>query len=253
MKPYTIDSRRQLVIPGDSTQTIAYGAEQFIACANAAIAQRGRFVVALSGGTTPNGIYGLLARPENRARVDWSNVWMFWSDERAVPPTDPESNYHAAMAAGLDKLPVPKDQIFRMEAEGDTIAGAQRYNDCLNKHLPDDQPFDLMMLGMGDDGHVASLFPGTKALDVHRCRAVANEVPQKKCWRMSLTFDEINRARQIVCYVMGSGKAQRLAQVLQPGPKAADQLLPADRVGTAEHPCLWVVDRSAAEQWIPTP
>lgn len=243
--PQRVDARRQLVVPGDAQQTIAWSVEHFIACANQAIKERGRFAVALSGGSTPNGIYRVLAQPQNQKRVDWSKVWLFWSDERAVPPTDAESNYHAAMAAGIAALPVPKQQIFRMEAEGDTLAGALRYNACLNAQLPD-QPLDLVMLGMGDDGHVASLFPNTAALNVHDLRVVANEVPQKQCWRMTLTFDEINRARVTVCYVMGSGKAQRLAEVLQES--SPSQSLPAQRVGTAERPCLWVADRAAVPQ-----
>lgn len=239
-----IDACRQLVVPGDAPTTIAWCTEHWIACANSAIQQRGRFAVALSGGSTPNAMYKALASPQHRERVDWSRVLLFWSDERAVPPDDPESNYHAAMEAGMDSLGIPHSQIFRMEAEGDTVAGARRYEDCLNKQLPG-QPLDLVMLGMGDDGHVASLFPNTAGLNVHDHRVIANEIPQKACWRMTLTFKEINQARAIMCTVMGSAKAEMLATVLQKTSMNSSPL-PAQSIGTESRPCLWIADAAAA-------
>lgn len=241
------DQRRDLVVPGDAEATVQWSVEHFIEWARESIAARGHFAVALSGGSTPKKIFQGVTSPANRERIDWSRVYLFWSDERSVPPDHPDSNYRMAMDAGFAKQPIPPEQIFRMEAEGDAIAGAAHYEEILKQHLPD-QTFDLMMLGMGDDGHVASLFPHTHGLQVKNRNVTANYIPDKHTWRMSLTFEGIHQSHCIALYVLGASKAKRLAEVLQSpyNPIA----LPAQGVGTPEHKALWILDTEAARDLI---
>lgn len=243
MNSRSFDQRRDLISPGDAAATLAFSVQHFIDTANEAINRRGQFCVALSGGSTPKGIYQALVEPKNRDRLNWKRVFLFWSDERAVPATDPESNFRMAMDCGLGQL-VPSTQIFRMEAEKDIDEGALRYEKVIKTHISD-QTFDLVMLGIGEDGHIASLFPYTQGLEVENRQVIANYIPQKKCWRMTLTYDPIQRARAVVIYVFGANKQKIVAEVLR-GPE--DPLrLPAQRVGTALHKCLWVVDREAGQ------
>lgn len=239
-----IDPRRTLIIPGDAATTQAWALDHFISCAQEAIAKRGTFAAALSGGSTPKGIYEQLSLPENRGRVDWNRVFLFWSDERAVSPNDPESNYFMAMEAGLGKLSIPATHIFRMAAEKNLEENALHYENLIATHV-ENSLFDLIMLGMGDDGHIASLFPYTKGLEVSDRHVIANYVPQKECWRMTFTYPLINQAKTTALYVLGSGKSATLKEVLA---GAADPMrLPAQRIGTPNHPSLWIADQQAAQ------
>ena len=233
---------RKLIVPGDVKATLAYSVNHWISCAQSAIQQHGNFAVALSGGSTPKAIYEALTRPENAAKVDWSKVFLFWSDERAVPPNSPESNYHMAMQS-FSKLPIPPAQIFRMHAETEIEKGALAYEKEIYKTLGH-RPFDLIMLGMGEDGHTASLFPGTSALQIQDRLVVANYVPQKETWRMTMTFPCINAGRHSVLYLLGASKKEMLASIFQGNPEA--ELLPAARVGTPDNPALWIADEAAA-------
>ena len=183
----SFDERRDIVIPGDHKETIRFCIEHFLAIGNQAIADRGSYAVALSGGSTPKAIFEGLCNPQHHTKIDWSKVLLFWSDERAVEPSHPDSNYLMAMEAGFKKLPIPKEHIFRMEAEHDIEANAARYEKLIEAKVPS-RSFDLVMLGMGDDGHTASLFPQTHALQAEGKLVVANYIPQKKTWRMTLTF-----------------------------------------------------------------
>lgn len=246
----TFDDRRDIAVPGNSALTLQFCLEHFVACAREAIQARGRFIVALSGGSTPKSIYRALSSQAQNMRIDWTKVMLFWSDERAVPPTDPNSNYHMAMESGLATLPIPRDSIFRMEAEGNIIEGARRYEEQIATHVPG-LVFDLVMLGMGEDGHVASLFPHTHGLQAVHKSVIANYIPQLKCWRMTFTFDLINSARSIVIYVLGENKAKTLAEVLA---TSWDPMrFPAQQVGTVTHKSLWIADVQAAkllnERW----
>lgn len=152
------DERRDVIIPGDEKATLQFCIEHFIESANLAIDQQGYFAVALSGGSTPKNIFKGLVSEQYRNKIDWTKVLIFWSDERSVPPDDPESNYHMAMEAGFKKLPIKPDQIFRMKAEGDIEEEAKEYERLIQEKIPSKR-FDLVMLGMGEDGHTASLFP----------------------------------------------------------------------------------------------
>lgn len=239
----SVDNRRSLAVPGSAEETLKFCVDHFFHNANEAINDHGYFAVALSGGSTPKAIFQMLAKPENRLRADWNKFLLFWSDERSVPPTSTESNYHMAMEAGWKELPVPKECIFRMVAESDLEKNAGAYEELIQTKIPQ-QRFDLVMLGMGDDGHTASLFPYTHALHVDNKLVTANYVPEKQTWRMTLTFPCINDAQHTVVYVMGGGKEQVLKEVLK-GEYRPDQF-PSQRVGSPAHRALWIVDDKAA-------
>lgn len=237
------DKRRGIIIPGKEEETIDFAVSQFIELAHEAIKDHGFFSVALSGGSTPKAIFKKLSTQENASKIDFSKVLLFWGDERAVDSSDPESNYKMAMDAGFNLLPIPKEHIFPMKGTGDLEANARAYEAEI-KSVIADRPFDLVMLGMGDDGHTASLFPHTKALQVKNKLVVANEVPQKNCFRLTLTFDAINAAKHIVIYVIGKNKAAKLAEVLN-SPLNQEEL-PIQAVGTFENKALFVLDEDAA-------
>ena len=181
---HTWDERRNLIVPGKTEAAIQFAVEHWLHTAERSIQQRGRFAVALSGGATPKAIYKSLAQNKN---FPWDQVFLFWSDERAVPPDHPDSNYRMAMESGFQNIPIPKGQIFRMEAEKNLEASSFEYENkirqVLGKHF-----FDLVMLGVGDDGHTASLFPGTDALQVTDRLVCPVYISSKKVWRMTLTF-----------------------------------------------------------------
>ncbi|NGX57435.1 MAG: 6-phosphogluconolactonase, partial [Chlamydiae bacterium] len=180
----SVDARRNIAILKDKDETVRFCVKHFISLANEAIEKRGFFFVALSGGSTPKVIFQQLAQPQYRHEVDWSKVMLFWSDERCVPPTDLDSNYRMAMDAGFSSLPVLQEHIFRMHGETDPQKAADDYNQLIIERVPE-QKFDLVMLGMGEDGHTASLFPGTEGLKVEDRWVIANYVPQKETWRLS--------------------------------------------------------------------
>lgn len=232
------DERRDYIIAGDQQETVQFAVEHWVHSAQKSIQQRGRFVVALSGGSTPKAIYENLRKITS---LDWSKIWLFFSDERAVPPDHPESNYQMAMESCFAHVPVPLAQIFRMQAEHEIQKHATDYEEKIRHHL-DRHLFDLVMLGVGEDGHTASLFPHTQALTSDRL-IDANYLPDKKTWRMTFTFPCINQSRASVFYAIGKSKANIVSQVLN---AAIDSPFPASRIGTPEHKALWILDKEAA-------
>lgn len=241
----SFDDRRNIAIPGSAKATLDFCVEHFIGIAKDAIKSNGKFCVALSGGTTPKAIFQKLTAAPYRDRLDWKHVYLFWSDERCVPPTDPESNYKMAMDAGFSQVPIPAKNIFRMPAEReDVVEAAEEYERKIREVVPAHN-FDLVMLGMGEDGHTASLFPKTHGLHTEDDRLViANFIPQKEVWRMSFTYQCINAAHHIAIYAMGKSKAAMVKKVLT-GPYDPDNL-PIQRVGTRMHKALWILDTDAA-------
>ncbi len=237
-----VDRRRKVAILENRDDMIRFCAQHFVATAQEAIQQRKQFYVALSGGSTPKVLFQQLAKPEYRHDVDWSKVHLFWSDERTVPPTDLDSNYRMAMDAGFASLPVLPEHIHRLQGEIDPQKAATDYQTLIHDCVPG-QVFDLVMLGMGSDGHTASLFPGTDGLSVNDRLVIANWVEEKQTWRLSFTYPLINKARQIVVYTMGAEKAAMLAKVLS-GMESPP--LPSQEVGTETTPALWIVDKDAA-------
>jgi 6-phosphogluconolactonase len=239
------DTRRDLIVPGDHYSTTQFCTDHWISICNQSINDHGAFFVALSGGSTPKSIFERITSPPYDTRIDWSKVHLFWSDERAVAPQHPDSNYHMAMQAGLGRMPIPKDHIHRMQAEENCEANALAYEKMIQSVLKE-RSFDLVMLGMGEDGHTASLFPHSKALQAKNRLVVANFLPEKDMWRMTFTFECINQASRIAIYVLGANKKYILADVLF----SSDQFdrFPVQRIGTPEHHALWIVDEAAASE-----
>ncbi len=234
---------RFTVLP--NADAVAYEtADRFVASARDAIEQRGIFRVALSGGGTPKRVYPLLLDPARVGDVDWSRVEFFWGDERAVPPDHPESNFGVAYGMLISQLPgVRPDRIHRMPAEAaDIEAAALSYESELRLAFDargDDPPaFDLVWLGMGPDGHTASLFPGSSALDERERWVVANWAPAQEAWRMTLTFGVLNAGRDVLFVVTGADKADALREVRSGGSE-----LPAARVDGSQ--VEWIVDAAA--------
>lgn len=240
---YFFDDRRDIVIPGNYAETIKFCVEHFLGIAKKAIAERNCFAAALSGGSTPKAIFQALSQNKLCHEVDWSKVFLFWSDERAVPPDHPDSNYRMAMESGFFKLAIPETNIYRMQAESDGEKNAADYERIIREKLSKGC-FDLVMLGMGEDGHTASLFPHTNALQETEKLVVMNYIPQKETWRMTFTFPCINSSRNIAIYVLGSSKAEMVHQVLssQYDPNS----LPIQKIGTSSHKALWILDSDAS-------
>lgn len=237
------DSRRDLLICNTSQDLIAYSAIHFASIVKEAVAARGACFIALSGGSTPKAIFQELTTKPHLSPTEWSKLHLFWSDERSVPPSDPESNYHMAMEAGLKKVPIPPQQIHRMQAECSIESHALEYEQLIQKLLGSD-PFDLMMLGMGEDGHTASLFPHTSALCAKDRLVVANYISTKKTWRMTMTLPCIHRARNIAIYALGTSKKDAFAKAFLLEPPFEE--IPVAYVGTAHHPALWIIDSALA-------
>ncbi len=233
----------------DAAALAEAAADLFARLAAEAIAARGRFNVALSGGSTPRVLHARLSAPDAKraARLDWTRVHVFWGDERCVPPDHPDSNYRMARETLLDRVPLPAANVHRIHGELPPERAAAEYERALRAYFGDGSlpRFDLILLGLGEDGHTASLFPGSAALGEAARWAVAvphSDPPPPPLPRVSLTLPVLNAAAQVVFLVSGAGKAQRLAQVLRrPG-----ESLPAGRV----HPTgglLWLVDAAAAQ------
>lgn len=237
------DDRRDIIVPGNYDQTLDFCTKQFIQIAQQAIDNHGFFNVALSGGSTPNALFKQISKPENRDQIDWKRVRLFWSDERSVLPSDPSSNYHMAMESGFNTLPLNPENVFRMHAEDNIEQNALAYETLIKMHVPH-HAFDLIMLGMGEDGHTASLFPKTHALHATKDRlVVANFVPQKNTWRMTFTFECINAGKVIVIYVLGKSKAEMIQKVFNAS--YDPDLLPVQKVGTPTNKALWIADKVA--------
>lgn len=225
-------------------------ARLFIDAAGRAAGPGGTFTVALSGGSTPRGFYALLAEdPSVRTSVPWERTHFFWSDERCVPPDRPDSNYRMAWEVMLSKVPVPPQNIHRVRGEKDDLpAEAAAYENTIRETLrlvTDYGPsFDVILLGMGADGHTASLFPGSEALRERSRLVVATRVESLGAPRITFTLPLINAARHIVFLVSGKDKAETLRRVHSPSP--GTEPLPAALVRPFDGTLTWVVDADAA-------
>lgn len=238
---------RRLATP---QQLFQAAAEEVIGAAQDAISRRGRFTIALSGGSTPKNLFSLIAA-NAATSVPWDKVFFFWGDERHVPPNDADSNYRMARESLLSKLPIPEANIFRVPAEGkDAEAVAEAYEQTLKNFFslkPDEVPhFDLILLGMGPDGHTASLFPGTPALQEKSRLVVANWVEKLKTSRITFTLPVLNAARNVMFLVSGADKAPVLREVLE-GDAPAEKY-PSKLVRPSNGKLIWFVDRAAGSQ-----
>jgi len=225
-------------------------AAAFARVAAEAVAKRGRFIVALSGGNTPQGLYAaIVADAKLRESLPWDRTLVFWGDERQVPPDHPDSNYGMAREALLSKVPVSEVNVHRIQGElSDASEAAHRYEDDMRSALglaATDLPcFDLVLLGLGADGHTASLFPGTEALQERHRAATANWIDTLRAWRITLTLPAINRARSVLFLVCGEDKAEAVKSVLEG--RSAREPLPARLVRPRPGKLVWFMDPAAA-------
>lgn len=225
-------------------------AEEVICAAKEAEDTRGRFTIALSGGSTPKSLYNLLATNARNA-LPWDRMFFFWGDERHVPPTHPESNYRMANEVMLSKVPVPAGNVFRMPTENpDAARVAEEYEKALRSFFQlsatEVPRFDLILLGLGPDGHTASLFPGTTALREKSRLVVANWVEKLKTNRLTFTFPVLNASRCVAFLVSGMEKAGVLKTVLEENAPA--EQYPAKLVNPASGKLIWFLDRAAASE-----
>lgn len=235
------------------TESLIRGAADFIAeTGRRALAKRGRFTLALCGGATPKPVYARLATARYQECLDWSKVQIFFGDERCVPPAEPQSNYLMARTALLDKVPIPAENIHRMRGEDEPEAAAAAYAGELQQTFGGDpaagtrppEGLDLILLGIGDNGHTASLFPGLAAVTEKKRWVMAQYVEVAGMWRLTLTPVIINAARRVAFLVSGAGKAEVVHQVLE-GPYRP-VVLPAQIIRPRFGELRWLLDEPAA-------
>jgi 6-phosphogluconolactonase len=222
-------------------------ARQVVERAQAAIDARGLASIALSGGSTPRDLHLKLASSPLVGQLDWSKLHIFFGDERCVPPDDERSNYRMAFETVLSRVPIPPEHVHRMRGE---LPPQEAADDCerqLRDFFEQDPPrLDIILLGMGDNGHTASLFPGLQAVHEQQRWVVAEYVPEVDMWRITLTPVVINLAREVIFLVAGAAKADMLRQVLE-GPYAPDER-PAQIVKPSPGEVVWMIDAAAAEK-----
>ena len=225
-------------------------AQYFVEMAGEAVEAQGRARIAISGGSTPKAAFELLADPNQpwRARMPWTELDIYWVDERCVPPSHADSNYRMTREALLDHVPLRPDKIHRIEGELDPEAAVARYESELRNSFQlegaESPRFDLVALGMGADGHTASLFPHTKAIHEMSRMAVASHVPQLDTWRVTLTWPVINHARSVFFLVSGEDKAATLHEVLT-GPRDPERL-PSQLIWPSSGILTFILDKDAA-------
>jgi 6-phosphogluconolactonase len=235
--------QREIKIAPDATELIHEAAERIVEAAGRCVGEKDGFSIALSGGHTPQGLYELLAGNAYRTRIDWAKMNIFFGDERCVPPDSDQSNFRMANIALLSKVPIPAGQIHRMRGEIDPQAAAKEYGELLKASFGEGG-MDMILLGMGDDGHTASLFPGTQALQERKHRCVANHVEKLNTWRITMTAPFINRAAAVIILAAGKDKSGRLHEVLE-GPRDPDRL-PIQLIQPETGTLTWLLDAAAA-------
>ena len=233
----------------NSSELNHYAAEKFVEIGNRAIKENGSFTVALAGGSTPKSLYQLLTTEEYKSRIDWGKVFFFFGDERNVPPEDGESNFRMANENLLEPLQIQEKNIFRWQTEIEEAKKiAENYEkkireffDLSEGKLP---RFDLILLGMGADGHTASLFPETEALSETKKLAVANAVKKFDSFRLTLSFPVINNAANVIFLITGNEKAETLKTIFEG--ELQPEKFPAQRVAPENGNLFWLVEKSAA-------
>lgn len=246
----------EILVRRDGRAVAREAAERVIDSARRAVVARGRFTIALAGGSTPALLYELLASPEHRGRFDWRHTHVFFGDERCVSPDHEWSNYGMVRRTLLDYVPVPEAHVHRIAGELAPEAAAAGYAAAMREVFAptaDAVPrFDLILLGMGDDAHTASLFPGMPALSEREAWAVGTDVPayvRPQVARVTLTFPVLNAAAEVLFLVTGQAKAEPVRRVLHDvQPDATAAVLPAARVRPQDGLLTWLLDEAAALQ-----
>ncbi len=232
----------------DADQLARSVAERVITIVDAAINARGSCAIALAGGSTPKRLYDLLASDEFRDRIDWTRTQLFLGDERFVPPDHPDSNFRMAKEALINHVPVPESQTFPVRSEMEPDAAASHCEKQIRANVPTGQDglpvFDLILLGIGDDGHTASLFPGTNALAENNRLVVANDVPQQESTRITFTIPLLQAANETIVLATGAGKAEAVAKAIE-GPQNIDET-PCQILRESRGAVTFALDREAA-------
>jgi 6-phosphogluconolactonase len=247
--PKTIEVEYRVYDGADALNRAA--AELFVESAKAAVAARGKARIAISGGNTPKTTFALLANPAEPflKAMPWEQIELYWVDERCVPPDHPDSNYRITREAMLSKVPLKPEQVFRIEGELEPEAAAARYESTIRAQFrlegAEAPRFDVLALGMGNDGHTASLFPHTEGLHELMRIAIANHVPQQKeTWRVTLTWPVIVEAAEVFFLIEGKAKADPLHRVLQGS--YDPETFPSQLIQPKNGRVLFLLDRDAA-------
>ena len=244
--------RIEYVVEQDATALARRTAQHFVEVAEQAVARQGRARIAVSGGSTPKAAFQLLADPAQPwlKRMPWDKLDLYWVDERTVPPDDTESNYRMTREALLDRVPLKPEQVHRMEGELEPEVAAARYESLLRNNFrlegAETPRFDLIALGMGDDGHTASIFPHTEAIHTLGRLVTANQVPQKDTWRITLTWPVINQGSSVFFLIGGKNKAELVKEVFT-GPRDPERL-PSQLIWPASGILTLILDKDAAAQ-----
>ena len=239
-------TEREITVCRDADELARRAAERFVTLARDAVAERGVFTVALSGGSTPKALYSLLATSEFSPRISWPRVQLFFGDERSVAPDHAESNYRMVKESLLSRTIIPDENVHRIAGEKEPQVTAAEYEAQLRKHFHIDDDslprFDLILLGLGEDGHTASLFPGSSALDETEHLVATTYVEKLNAHRLSLTFPVINNAAQIAFLVAGASKSAIVKEILTT--EKCDY--PAARIRPENGRLIWFVTQDAA-------
>jgi 6-phosphogluconolactonase len=228
----------------DTREDLAAGAADIIVqTISNALAKKDRVSIALSGGSTPKALYELLASEKYRGRVDWEKVLIFFGDERCVPPGNDESNYKMVNEALFSRVPIPTGNIFRLKGEVDPVKAAAEYEGLIIDEIGNKPVFDIVLLGLGPDGHTASLFPGSSALEENAKLVTANYVEKFHSYRLTFTFPVINAAQNVIFLVAGEDKAETVKAVFD---ETAHPALPSQLIQPANGKLLWLLDNDAA-------
>lgn len=218
-------------------------AAYFVLFANKAIATKGNFFVALAGGNTPKNLYQLLATPNISRNINWKKVFLFWGDERFVPHAHEDSNYRMVKETLLDFVPIPKKNVFAIPTKGKPEQCAEDYEKLIKNTLGKDLSFDLTLLGMGEDGHTASLFPETEILNEKKRLVKEVWVESKNTWRISFTYPLLNRSREILFLISGENKAPILKKIFSN--RKRKYSFPVENVQALNGQTTWLLDIDA--------
>jgi 6-phosphogluconolactonase len=244
---------RDVQVVANAEAIFRAAAQEWIRLAAEAVKARNSFSVALSGGSTPKGLFTLLATDAAlRSQAPWEKTHFFWGDERHVPPDHAESNYRMAYEAMLSKVPAPAANVHRIHGEYSNAAqAASEYENELRQffHLAAGElpRFDLVLLGMGPDGHTASLFPGSAALEERQRMVVSNWVEKFHTDRITFTYPALNNAANVIFLTGGADKTEMLRAVLTGKPQSVPY--PSERIQPTHGRLLWLVDEAAARLW----
>jgi 6-phosphogluconolactonase len=248
--PAQAPPRREVRVLATPEDLARAGAREFAAAAREAVAVRKLFRVVLSGGSTPKALYERLAAAPYRSSLPWLRTRFFWGDERCVPPGDERSNFRSADRALLAPLRIPPGNVLRMRGEDEPRRAARLYERVLRREFGSASPrFDLVFLGLGADGHTASLFPGGRALAEKQRWVVASGAPAAPAWRLTLTLPAFNAARRVVFLVAGREKGSAVRKILKR--EAGFRSLPASRIAPRRGSLLWLLDAQAAGELYP--